>query len=183
LRVGIVIGSTRPNRVGEIVGSWVHEVAAKRGDAEFVLVDLADVNLPHLDEGLPPALGQYANEHTKKWAAVVASFDAYLFVTPEYNHSIPASLKSAIDFVHAEWNNKAAGFVSYGVAGGVRAVEHLRLVMAELQVATVRTQLTLDSYRDFENFYDFKPSTQHEDTLNNLLDEMIAWGAALKPLR
>jgi NAD(P)H-dependent FMN reductase len=183
LRVAIIIGSTRPNRVGEVVGSWVHEVAAKRDDAEFVLVDLADVNLPYLDEGLPPVLGQYANDHTKSWAAVVASFDAYVFVTPEYNHSIPAALKGAIDFVYAEWNNKAAGFVSYGVAGGVRAVEHLRLVMAELQIATVRAQLTLDSYRDFENFYEFKPSAQHLETLNTVLDQVIAWGTALKALR
>ena len=160
MRIGIIVGSTRPNRVGAVVAPWVHEVAAKRSDAEFTLVDLAEVNLPHLDEGLPPILGQYDNEHTKGWAATVASFDAYLFVTPEYNHSIPASLKNAIDFVYREWNNKAAGFVSYGVAGGVRAVEHLRLVMAELQIATVRTQLTLDSYRDFENFYEFKPTPQ-----------------------
>jgi NAD(P)H-dependent FMN reductase len=104
-------------------------------------------------------------------------------VTPEYNHSVPAGLKNALDFVCAEWADKAAGFVSYGVAGGIRAVEYLRLIMAELQVATVRTQLTLNSYTDFENFYDFKPTGRHEETLNTVLDQVVSWGTALKPVR
>jgi NAD(P)H-dependent FMN reductase len=110
-------------------------------------------------------------------------FDAFVFVTPEYNHSVAAALKNALDFVYAEWADKAAGFVSYGVAGGIRAVEHLRLIMAELQVATVRTQLTLNSYTDFENFYDFKPTGQHEKTLNTVLDQVVSRGTALQAVR
>ena len=104
-------------------------------DAEFELVDIKDFNLPLLDEPVPPSLGKYSKQHTKKWAAKIASFDGFVFVTPEYNHGISGALKNAIDFLFAEWNNKAAGFVGYGSAGGVRAVEHLRLVMAEVQVA------------------------------------------------
>jgi NAD(P)H-dependent FMN reductase len=182
LKIAIILGSTRPNRVGAIVAEWVNEIAGKRTDAEFELVDVAKLDLPLLDEELPPAVGQYANQHTKDWAAKVASFDAFVFVTPEYNHSVPAGLKNALDFVYAEWANKAAGFVSYGAAGGIRAVEHLRLILAELQVATVRTQLTLNSYTDFENFYVFKPTGQHEETLNMVFDQVMSWGTALKPV-
>jgi NAD(P)H-dependent FMN reductase len=183
LKVAIVLGSTRPGRVGEVVVPWIQEIASRRDDATFTLVDVAKLDLPFLDESMPPIIGQYANQHTKDWAAIVDSFDAYVFVTPEYNRSIPAALKNAIDFVHAEWNNKAAGFVSYGSNGGVRAVEHLRLVMAELQVATVRDQLSLNSFLDFENFYTFKPTAQHEKTLETLFDQVISWGTALKSLR
>ena len=111
-----------------------------RTDAEFEFVDIADFKLPLLDEPVPPSMGQYTHEHTKTWAKKIASFDGYVFVTPEYNHGISGALKNAIDYLYREWNNKAAGFVSYGSANGVRAVEHLRLVMAELMVATVRAQ-------------------------------------------
>src|SRR4029453_6106992 len=115
----------------------------KRRDAEFELVDIKEFNLPLLDEPVPPSQGKYSKEHTKKWAAKIASFDGYVFVTPKSNHAISGALKNAIDFLYAEWNNKAAGFVGYGSAGGARAVEHLRLVMAEVQVATVRNQVML----------------------------------------
>src|SRR5437899_4673399 len=137
LRIAIIIGSTRPGRNGEAVGRWVYEIAQKRSDAEFELIDIKDFNLPLLDEPMPPSLGQYTKEHTKAWAAKIDSFDAYVFVTPEYNHGTSAALKNAIDFLYKEWNNKAAGFVGYGGASGTRAVEHLRLVMGELQGAGV----------------------------------------------
>jgi NAD(P)H-dependent FMN reductase len=140
LKFAVIIGSTRPGRVGEAVGRWVYELAQKRSDAGFELVDVKDFDLPLLDEPVPPSQGKYSKEHTKNWAAKVASFDGYVFVTPEYNHGISGALKNAIDFLYAEWNNKAAGFVGYGSAGGARAVEDLRLVMAEVQVATVRNQ-------------------------------------------
>jgi NAD(P)H-dependent FMN reductase len=183
LKIAIILGSTRPNRVGGIVADWVTDVAGRRSDASFELIDLQDVGLPFLDEGLPPAVGQYANQHTRDWAARIASFDGFVIVTPEYNHSVPAVLKNALDFVYAEWNNKAAGIVSYGAASGIRAAEQLRLILAELQVASVRAQLTLDSYRDFENFYNFKPTEQHAGALNTMLDQVISWSTALKTVR
>src|SRR6184192_688258 len=151
IKIAIILGSTRPNRNGEAVAKWVYEIAKKRTDAEFELVDVKDFNLPLLDEPVPPSMGQYSKPHTKAWAAKVASFDGFVFVTAEYNHGIPGALKNAIDFLFAEWNNKAAGFVSYGSVGGSRAVEHLRLVMAELQVADVRAQVALSLFTDFEN--------------------------------
>jgi NAD(P)H-dependent FMN reductase len=183
LKIAIILGSTRPNRNGEAVARWVNELAQKRQDAQFELVDIKDFNLPLLDEPVPPSQGQYSQPHTKAWAAKIAAFDAFVFVTPEYNHGISGALKNAIDFLYAEWNNKAAGFVSYGSAMGVRSVEQLRLVMGELQIADVRNQVMLSLYTDFENFSDFKPNPRHEPALNTMLDQLIAWGGALKSLR
>src|SRR6476620_1432872 len=183
MRIGIILGSTRPGRNGEAVAKWTYDIASKRTDAEYELVDIAEYDLPLLDEPVPPSMGQYSKEHTKRWAAKIASFDGFVFVTPEYNHGISGALKNAIDFLYAEWNNKAAGFVGYGSAGGARAVEHLRLVMAEVQVATVRNQVALSLFTDFENFSTFKPAAHHEKALHQMLDQLIAWSGALKPLR
>lgn len=129
IRVAIVTGSTRPGRANEAVARWAFDLARQRSDATFELVDIADYKLPLLDEPVPPSMGQYSRPHTKRWAAKIASFDAYVLVTPEYNHGISGALKNAIDYLFAEWNHKAAGFVSYGSVGGARAVEQLRLVM------------------------------------------------------
>ena len=183
LRVGIILGSTRPNRIGEAVAKWVHEIARGRDDAEYELVDIKDFNLPLLDEPIPPSQGKYSQAHTKAWAEKVATFDAFVFVTPEYNHSTSGALKNALDFLYREWNNKAAGFVSYGSAGGVRAVEHLRLIMAELQIADVRAQVMLSLLADFENYTNFKPAPQHQKTLGTMLDQLLAWGAAMRTVR
>src|ERR1700688_4050096 len=176
LKIAIIIGSTRPGRNGEAVAKWVYKIAQKRTDAEFELVDIKDFNLPLLDEPVPPSMGQYSKSHTKAWAAKIGSFDGYVFVTPEYNHGISGALKNAIDYLFAEWNNKAAGFVSYGGAGGARAVEQLRLVMGELMVADVRAQVMLSMFTDFENFSVFKPDPRHEGGVNAMLDQLIAWG-------
>jgi NAD(P)H-dependent FMN reductase len=183
LRIAIIIGSTRPGRKAEAVAKWVYEIAQNRRDAEFELVDIKDFNLPLLDEPMSPIMGQYTHQHTKTWSAKIASFDAYVFVTPEYNHGTSGALKNAIDFLYHEWVNKAAGFVSYGGAGGARAVEQLRLVMAEVQIATVRNQVLLSMFTDFENFSVFKPSSHHEKSVDAMLDQVIAWGGALRTLR
>ncbi len=182
-KVAIILGSTRPNRVGLQVATWVFEIARKRSNVSFELIDLEDSDLPLLDEPVPASLGKYSKEHTKKWAAKIESFDAFVFVTAEYNHSIPGALKNAIDFLYKEWNNKAAGFVSYGSAGGVRAVEHLRLVMGELMIADVRAQVMLSLATDFVNYSEFKPDIRHEKEVDTMLDQVIVWGNALKMLR
>jgi NAD(P)H-dependent FMN reductase len=182
-RIGIILGSTRPNRLGEQVAHWVLDLASRRDDADYELVDLRDFPLPHLDEPLPPSLGQYQNEHTREWAATVASFDGFVMVTPEYNHSTSGVLKNAIDYVYAEWNNKAVGFVSYGSVGGVRAVEHLRLVAGELQMADVRQQVALPLATEFEGYRIFRPGDHNVPALRTLLDQVVAWSNALAPLR
>jgi len=183
LKVAIILGSTRPNRNGEAVAKWVYELARNRGDAEFQLVDLKDFDLPLLDEPVSAIMGQYTKPHTKKWSETIASFDGYVFVTPEYNHSIPGALKNSIDFLYKEWNNKSAGFVGYGGVGAVRAIEHLRLVMAELQVADVKAQVSLSLITDFEKYHVFKPAASHQKNVNQMLDQVIAWGKALQLLR
>lgn len=182
VKIAIIIGSTRPGRVGEAVGHWVYEMARQRDDAVFELIDLKEVNLPLLDEPVPPSMGQYSKQHTKDWAARINPFDAFVFVTPEYNHGTCGALKNALDFLYQEWNNKAAGFVGYGGAGGVRAVESLRLVMGELQIADVRNQVQLSLATDFEEGT-FKPHSRKKEALHGMLDQLIAWGGALKSLR
>ncbi len=183
VKIAVIIGSTRPGRKAETVAKWVHGLAAKRGDAQFELVDIKDFGLPLLDEAAPPSLGKYSQPHTKAWAAKIDSFDGFVFVTPEYNHSTSGALKNAIDYLYKEWNNKAAGFVGYGSAGGARAIEHLRLIMAEVQVATVRNQVMLSLFTDFENLSSFRPAALHEAAVKNMLDQLVAWAGALRSVR
>ncbi|MET0418019.1 MAG: NAD(P)H-dependent oxidoreductase [Actinoplanes sp.] len=182
-KIGIILGSTRPGRNGEQVAKWALDIAAKRTDAEFELVDLLDYQLPHLDEAIPASMGQYSQPHTLAWAEKIASFDGFLIVTPEYNHSTSGALKNAIDYLFAEWNNKAVGFVSYGSAGGARAVEHLRLVAGELMMADVRAQVMFSLATDFENYSLLLPKQYHEEQLTAVLDQVVAWSGALAHLR
>lgn len=182
-KIGIILGSTRPGRNGEAVAKWVLDVASKRSDAEFELIDLLDYNLPHLDEAIPPSMGQYTKPHTLEWAKKIGSLDGFVFVTPEYNHSTSGALKNAIDFLFAEWNNKAAGFVGYGSVGGARAVEHLRLIAGELMIADVRASVHLSLAQDFENYSIFLPKEQHEQALTTVIDQVVAWSKALAPIR
>ena len=191
-KIAIIVGSTRPGSDGDIAGiprkggdvaRWVHDLAVKRGDAEFELIDLADVDLPLFDEPFTPMMGHYTRPHTKTWAATIARFDGFVFVTAEYNHAPPAALKNAIDYLYAEWADKAAGFVGYGAFGGVRAVEQLRSMMGELRIADVSAQVGLGLHTDFEDYRYFRPMAHQEEALTELLDQLIAWSNALSPLR
>jgi NAD(P)H-dependent FMN reductase len=183
LKIAIILGSTRPGRKGKSVADWVVAKAAGRTAAEYELVDLADNPLPHIDEALPPTMGQYAGEHTKAWAEKIGSYDGFIFVTPEYNHSTSGVLKNAIDYLYAEWNNKAAAFVSYGSVGGARAIEHLRGIASELKIAHVRQQLSFSMFTDFENFSTFSPGPQHDEAAVTLFDELESWTRAMKGVR
>lgn len=189
-RIAIIVGSTRPGRRAASVAQWVHEVAQQhRPDDTYDVIDLRDYDLPHLDESAPAIFGTYEKEHTRRWAATIGTYDGFVFVAPEYNHSFPGALKDAIDFLFDEWADKAAGFVTYGVqAGGVRAAEHLRLVLAEVKVATVRTQVVLSLHHDFDITDPLEPGAlipgQHQEpALTGLIDEVSAWSEALKSLR
>jgi NAD(P)H-dependent FMN reductase len=182
LSIAIIVGSTRPQRKARVVAEWLLGQTQGR-KPRYALVDIADFKLPLLDEPIPPALGKYSQPHTKAWAAEIARHDGYVFVTPEYNHSTSGALKNAIDFLFAEWNNKAAGFVAYGSAGGSRAVEHLRQVLAEVMVADVRTSVLLSLFDDFENFATFKPRDMHRQTVVAMLDQVESWAAALRGVR
>jgi NAD(P)H-dependent FMN reductase len=183
LLIAIVVGSTRPHRKARVVAEWVHGFTIRRTNARYELLDIADFNLPLLDEPLPPSLGRYSLPHTKAWAAAVAKYDGYVFVTPEFNHSTSGALKNAIDFLFAEWHNKACGFVGYGSSNGVRAVEHLRQIVAEVMMADVRVAVGLSLFDDFEQFTIFKPRDLHEKIVDMMLGQVESWAGALRPLR
>lgn len=183
VKIAVIIGSTRPGRVGPSVAQWVYEIARERSDAEFELVDIAAYDLPLFDEPQPPVLGQYTKPHTLKWAETIDSFDGYVFVTPEYNHAAPGALKNALDYLYREWNDKSAGFVSYGSLDGVRAVAQLRPIMAALKIADVRAQVGLSLITDFENWSVLKPAPRRREEVNAMLTQVIAWAGALKALR
>lgn len=183
IKVAIIIGSTRPGRRALAVAQWVYEIASKRTDAAYELVDIADFDLPLFDEPNSPSMGKYTKPHTFRWADRIRPFDAFVFVSPEYNHATSAALKNAIDFLGPEWRDKVAGFVAYGSAGGTRAVENLRLVMGDLHVADVRNQVALNIFQDWEQLKTFKPLPNHEPTLQTMLDQVTMWGEAFKAMR
>ena len=183
--IKILAGSTRPGRFNTQPATWLYELAKKRGDMEVELIDLAERNLPFLDESIPPSQGNYQNEHTKAWAEVIRSADGFVFVTPEYNHSYSPALKNAIDYLFAEWHYKPASFVSYGsLAGGARAVEHLRGVAGEVKMYDLREQLLLPNYwenLDAEGKYQF--NERHEETAKTMLDGLAFWANEMKASR
>lgn len=176
LNIGVIVGSTREGRVGRSVGEWVLENAGKQTDVNYELVDLKDFDLPFL--------GTTSNqEAVVKWNEKLASLDGFIFIVAEYNHSITAALKNALDSARDNWNNKAAGIVSYGSAGGARATEHLRGILSELQIASVRTHVLLSLFDDFKDFSRFEPRSIHSENLNMLFTQVNNWSKALKTLR
>ncbi|MET0888140.1 MAG: NAD(P)H-dependent oxidoreductase [Mycetocola sp.] len=182
-KIAIVTGSTRPGRNNSGVAEWVLAQAQQRSDAEFELVDIADFNLPLLDEAYPAAYQNYTNDHTKAWSEKIAEFDGFVFVTAEYNHSVAPALANALSYLNAEFANKAAGIVGYGSAMGVRAVEHLRGILSELQVAHVQKTGMFSLFTDFENFRTFAPTELSAATLAPVLDQLVPWTKALESVR
>ncbi|WP_374049251.1 NADPH-dependent FMN reductase [Sinomonas sp. ASV486] len=182
-RIAVVTGSTRPGRNNRQVAEWVVARASQRGDAVYELVDVDDFNLPLLDEAFPAAYGNYQGEHTKAWAAKIAEFDGYVFVTPEYNHSTTPALANALSFLNAEFANKTAGIVGYGSAMGARAVEHLRGILSELQVAHVQKTGMFSLFTDFENFSVFKPTELQAASVDPMLDQLVSWTIAFSKVR
>ena len=176
LKLGIILGSTREGRVSPQVGAWVKSIADARGDADVEIVDIKDYKLPLLGES-DDVSGVMA------WNAKLAELDGFVFIVSEYNRSMSGALKNAFDSARDPWNNKAAGIVSYGSAGGARAAEHVRTVLGELQVADVRSHTLLSLFTDFENFSVFKPADMHNANVNAMFDQLIAWGTALKAVR
>jgi NAD(P)H-dependent FMN reductase len=183
LRIALILGSTRPGRRGDQIAAWALEAARAHGGADYQLVDLADRDLGNLDEPGNPNFQQYQHDHTRSWGALIDSFDGYVFIVPEYNHSYPGALKNAMDYVYREWNDKAAGIISYGGwAAGARAAEALRLVLAELQIATVRAQPTISTHPSFHTGT-FVPQEGLQAALDTMLDQVIAWAEALSGIR
>lgn len=184
VRIGIITGSTRDSRVNRQVAEWVKSIADQRTDAEFELVDIKDYNLPRYNESVPAVFTKdYQTPEAKPWSEKIDSLDGFVFVVAEYNKGITSGLKDAIDYLYQEWNNKAAGIVSYGSTLGVSAANELRLILSVPKVATVGTHVGMSLFTDFENMSNFNPAPFHQDTVEKLLDEVIDWSTALKTLR
>ncbi|MFJ2619423.1 NADPH-dependent FMN reductase [Glutamicibacter sp. NPDC087344] len=182
-KIAIVTGSTRPGRNNLGVAQWVLEQAQAFGGADFELVDIADFNLPVLDEAFPAAYQNYQNDHTKTFAAKIAQFDGYIFITGEYNHSVQPALANALSYLNVELNNKAAGLVGYGSAMGARAIEHLRGILSELQIAHVQKTGLFSLFTDFENFASFAPTEQSAASVRPMFEQLIAWTKAMELVR
>lgn len=190
IKIKIILGSTRKNRFSDKPGNWILEQAKKKEGAEVELLDLRDYPMPFYDEPISPAMikdGAYQNEIVKKWAAKINEADAFIIVTPEYNHSTSGVLKNALDSIYTEWNNKPVSFVSYGGVGGARAVEQVRTVAIALQMAPIRSAVHIPGGP--WNLLDEKGNLKEgaffpfENSASAMLDQLIWWGRALKAAR
>lgn len=177
LNIGIILGSTREGRVSPQVGEWVKGIADQRGDANYEVVDIAEFNLAFF------GTAEAANSGVGAWNEKLSTLDGFIFIVQEYNHSITGALKNALDSARDGWINKAAGIISYGAVGGVRASEHLRGILGELSIADVRANPALSLFTDFENGSTFKPAELHLSNVNTMLDQLISWSGALKTVR
>ena len=183
LKVQISLGSIRENRFGSTVGEWFHGVAESRDGLDAELIDLRDWQLPFFKEPRSPSSGRIAEE-ALPWAEKIGQGDAYVIVSPEYNHGYSAVLKNAMDHIYREWNNKPIGFVSYGgSSGGTRAVEQLRLVAIELQMAPIREAIVIPFARSAFNDQGQPNSPALNDRANALLNQLTWWANALKKAR
>ena len=183
-KLSVVIGSTRPGRVGLPIGHWFFEQAKSHGKFEVELVDLKDLNLPLLDEPKHPRLGEYVHEHTKQWSKLIEASDAFVFVTPEYNFSAPPTLLNALNFLYREWGYKAAGFVSYGgMSGGIRAVQMLKQPMITMKLVGIPESVSIQFFAQHLENGVFKGSEAHDKASGTMLDELARWTDALAVLR
>lgn len=184
-KLHIIIGSTRPGRVGPAIARWFEAFARQHGKFEPVLVDLADFKLPIYDEPKHPMTRDYAHAHTRAWSASVAAADAYVFVTPEYNYSPPPALVNALDYVYLEWNYKPAGIVSYGgVSGGLRAAQAVKPQLSTLKLVPIPEGVGIPNFPQFldENGA-FTPNELITTGATTMLNELARWTDALKPMR
>ena len=184
MKLGIIVASTRPTRVGHLIGQWVHERAVEHGKFDIELLDLAKFNLPLFDEPKHPSLQQYEHDHTKRWSASVAAADAFVIVTPEYNYGPPPPLINAFDYVYKEWNYKPAGFVSYGgVSGGLRAVQMEKQTLTTLKVVPIVEAVVIHMAAQTITDGRFNGNELQTQAAKVMLDELLRWAAALKTLR
>jgi NAD(P)H-dependent FMN reductase len=183
--IKIVTGSSRPGRFSNQPANWLLDIAKSRTDLNVELIDVAELNLPFLDESAPAMMHQYSKEHTKNLAKTSGEADGFVFITPEYNHSYSPVLKNMIDYLNLEWNYKPVAFVSYGsAAGGSRAVEHLRGVAGELKMYDIRDQILFNSY--YENLDEqgnYKFTESQTKQANDLLDSLTFWSIAMSEAR
>ncbi|PVC83703.1 NADPH-dependent FMN reductase [Streptomyces sp. CS090A] len=184
-KLEIIVASTRPGRVGPVIGSWTEKLAREHGGfGEVELVDLAEVALPFMNEPLHPRLGRYTHQHTRDWSAKVREADAFVFVMPEYNYGYNAELKNAIDYLHEEWKYKPVGLVSYGgVSAGTRAAQMIKQVVTTLKMTPLAEAVSIPFVQEFIKEGELAPNEVMTSAAGAMLDELVRVAAALRPLR
>ncbi len=185
-KIGIILGSTRPNRFGDKPAQWIEKIAQARGDLDVELLDLRDYPMPFFDEALSPAWGPSQNEVAQKWQKKIASLDGFIIVAAEYNRGPTAVLKNALDYAYNEWANKAVTFVGYGGVGAARAVEQLRLHAVELQMAPTRHAVHVQGADFMQALMEGKSLDTFEhlkQSAAQTLDQLAWWVKALKAAR
>ncbi|MBX9587961.1 MAG: NAD(P)H-dependent oxidoreductase [Hyphomonadaceae bacterium] len=186
LKIGIILSTTRPGRFGDTPAQWLLDIARKRQDADFELVDLRDYPMPFFEEKVPLIYAPVENAVAKRWAAKMATLDGYVFVAAEYNHSITGVLKNALDHLYSEVQRKPAAFVGYGGVGGARAVEHLRNILAEMHVASLKHAVHVGMIEMIEMIgmlREGKKMTDYphlRDAAKPMLDDLVWWASSLK---
>lgn len=184
-KLKIIIGSTRPGRKGTSVAQWIFKIAGQHGDFDAEVLDLAEINLPFLDEPEHPRLNKYLHQHTRDWSAKIKDASAVIAVTPEYNYGYPASLKNAFDFLYNEWNYKPIVFVSYGgAAGGTRSVQQLRQVVIALKMIPLEASVVIPSFIKYIDVRGiFNPDERMAKSAQVMLNELSRWSGVLKSVR
>ncbi len=182
IKVQIILGSTREGRQGEKVAKWIHELSLQRTDFNTEFIDLKDWNFPFLHDPMPPSTGKYSDTLIQKWSKKISEADAYIIVTPEYNHGYPAVLKNALDVIYKEWNNKPVTFVSYGgFVGGSRSVEQLRQVAIEFQMAPIREAIFIPFvWEAFDENGHLKDQENYNKRAESMFNQLLWWAKALK---
>jgi len=184
-KIKVISSTTRPGRKGTIIGNWITSIVSRNSAVQVEFLDLGEVNLPMMNEPYHPRLKKYEHEHTKRWSAKIDEADAYIFVIAEYNHSFPAPLKNALDYVLQEWAYKPAGFVSYGgVSGGTRAVNMIKPTISALGMMAIPEAVNIPFFTNFINEKEeFMPSEQTLSAAQNMLKELLKWTETLEQLR
>lgn len=180
----VVVASTRPGRVGPYVGAWAVDAALRHGWFDVELVDLAEEELPLFDEPNPPRIDLYTKEHTRRWSAKVSRADAFVFITPEYNHGAPPSLVNALSYLYHEWLYKPVGFISYGgPVGGARSVQMIKQIVTSLKMMPIPEAVSIPLVYGQPPDDQFRPDPRHETAASSMLDELRRWADALAQLR
>jgi NAD(P)H-dependent FMN reductase len=186
IKIGVIIGTTRATRFGDKPAQWIYDLASQRDDMAVEIVDLRDYPMPFFDEVASNAWVPSQNEVAQRWQKKVAEFDGYIFVTAEYNRSIPAVLKNALDYAYPEWNRKPAAVVGYGSVGAARAAEQLRLIAVELQMAPTRTGVHIqgaDFMAVWKGGKTIADLSYLQQNATDMLDQLAWWAQALKSAR
>jgi NAD(P)H-dependent FMN reductase len=183
-RLQVIIASTRPGRIGLPVGRWAYERSVTHGSFEVELVDLAEVNLPLLDEPNHPRLSDYTQEHTRRFSAIISRADAFVFVVPEYNYGCSPTIVNALDYLYHEWLYKPVGLVSYGgISGGTRGVQMLKQVLTTLKMPPLPEAVSIPFVQQYLEEGVFEPNELAEESVVAMLTELARWTAAMRPLR